>query len=85
MPMTIDGTPVSRSAPKRIAPARRPRRSYKNSDASTPMGIAMTMASPTIPAVPEIAVETPPPGIPSGTGAWKKKSTDSPGMPRSAV
>ena len=45
----------------------------------------MTTASPTISALPEMAVEVPPPGIPEGTGGWKKKSTDSPGMPRAAA
>ena len=51
----------------------------------SPTGTAITTARPTIFAEPTIAVEIPPPGIPSGTGAWVRKSDDRPGRPRSAV
>ena len=64
MPMTMEGTPVSRSAPKRMKLAKCPRRSWRNRAVMSPTGIAITRARPTISPVPVIAVEIPPPGTP---------------------
>ena len=72
MPMMIEGTPVSTSALNRSAAASFPLRSKRKRAASSEMGMARTMASPTISAVPAIAVEIPPRGC-SGVGAWIRK------------
>jgi len=60
--MMIEGTPVRTSALNRSAPASFPLRSKRKRAASREVGIARTMARPTISAVPVMAVEIPPPG-----------------------
>ena len=44
--------------------------------------MAMTRASPLMRRLPTMALEMPPPGIPSGVGVWVKKATDSAPTPR---
>ena len=64
MPMMMDGTPASTSAPNRTDDASRPGLSWRKSATNRPRGIAMSKAMPTISAEPMIAVEIPPPGTP---------------------
>ena len=74
-PTTIEGTPVSTSAMKRmIEPIRGLAYSETKMPISRPTGIATTLASETMITVPTIEFLTPPPVSPSGFGVFVKKS-----------
>src|SRR5579859_4063159 len=74
MPQTIDGTPLSTSAPKRIHQLTR---SVPYSDRYTPpitpTGTPMSDANANRVNVPTMALAIPPPTSPTGLGNWVKK------------
>ena len=72
----MEGSPESTSAPKRMALANGPRRSMRKRETKRPNGMAMRRASPLMMRLPTMALEMPPPEIPSGVGVWVKKATD---------
>jgi hypothetical protein len=83
MPTTMEGTPESTSAVKRIAsPSRVSPRSARYTPAPTPSGTPMRQAIPTMYKVPAMPFPTPPPVSPTGAGMAVKKLQSSPAIPR---
>src|SRR5881394_1263281 len=75
MPMTIDGVPLSTSAMKRTSQPSRPEPySARYIPAPTPSGTPMIAARPTTMPVPTMALATPPPLWPAGTGLFVKNA-----------
>ena len=79
--MVIDGIPVITSATKRITPATFPSDSARKSPQNSPKGTVTAVAMAAISAVPTIALDTPPPGTPSGVVELVKKSAFHAGRP----
>ena len=79
--MVIEGMPVMTSAVKRTAAAMFPSDSANVSPHSNPIGTVTAVAKKPISAVPTMAFHTPPPGMPSGTVDWVKKSVFQAGSP----
>ena len=78
----MEGSPESTSAPKRMALAIGPRRSMRKRETNRPNGMAMRRARPLMMRLPTMALEIPPPEIPSGVGVWVKNATDKAATPR---
>ncbi len=85
MPIAIDGTPVNTSAPNLSTAATRDSDLARKNPTSTPTGMAMTPATPSMMREPTIAFEMPPPGIPAGVGRCVKNPPDHAAMPRWTV
>ncbi len=81
MPMVMEGIPVMTSAMKRTVAPMRPSDSARNSPQTRPTGMVAAMAMPPMTKVPAMAFQIPPPGIPSGTVEWMKKSVFQAGRP----
>ncbi len=76
-PTTMDGVPFMTSATKRVIFASRvPEYSAQKMPAPTPRGSPIRLAMPTMIKVPTIALATPPPVSPAGTGILVKKSSE---------
>jgi hypothetical protein len=75
MPMTMDGVPFRTSAMNRTRNPSRPEPySARNRPAPTPIGRPINAAIPTMMPVPTIALATPPPVSPAGTGFFVKNA-----------
>src|SRR5467141_1010385 len=75
MPTTIDGVPFRTSAMNRTKKPSRPEPySARYKPAPTPIGTPINAATPTMIPVPAIALATPPPDCPAGTGLLAKNA-----------
>src|SRR6185437_1233149 len=75
MPITMDGTPLSTSAVKRMASPKRLRPySERKTPAPMPSGTPMALAMPRITPEPRMALAMPPPGTPTGAGVLVRKA-----------